>query len=99
MRTLHARWISGATLVLLSFAAQAADESSVMLKDGPDAGLTKGRCSVCHSADYIPMNSVFLKRAGWDAEVHKMMKVMGAPIGEEEAARIVAYLTRFYGVE
>ena len=96
---MQARWIAGAALALLSFAARAADESSVELKEGPDASLTKGRCSVCHSADYIPMNSVFLKRAGWDAEVHKMMKAMGAPITEEEAGRIIDYLTRYYGAE
>ena len=45
------------------------------------------------------MNSVFLNKAGWTAEVNKMIKVMGAPISEDQAARIVDYLTRYYGVE
>jgi len=87
------------TAALAVTAAHAADESSLVLKEGPDADLTKARCSICHSADYIPMNSVFLNGAGWDAEVRKMVRVMGAPITETEAARIVAYLTRYYGVE
>jgi uncharacterized membrane protein YecN with MAPEG domain len=84
---------------LASHAARAADESGVALKDGPDADLTRARCSICHSPDYIPMNSVFLTRAGWDAEVHKMMKVMGAPITDEEASRIVDYLAHHYGAD
>jgi hypothetical protein len=45
------------------------------------------------------MNSQFLKRAGWEAEVRKMIKVMGAPIPETDVPRIVDYLTRNYGVE
>jgi hypothetical protein len=45
------------------------------------------------------MNSPFLKRAAWEAEVRKMIKVMGAPIPEQEVATIVDYLTRNYGVE
>jgi hypothetical protein len=45
------------------------------------------------------MNAPFMKKAGWDATVHKMMKAFGAPIPEEEAARIVDYLARNYGVE
>ena len=42
---------------------------------------------MCHSLDYIPMNSVFLDRKGWEASVTKMMKVMGAPIGERGCRR------------
>lgn len=88
-----------AVLTLPSLPVRAADESGLRLQDGPDADLTLARCSICHSPDYIPMNSVFLTRAGWDAEVHKMMKVMGAPISDEESARIVDYLARHYGLE
>jgi hypothetical protein len=82
-----------------ALAAWGADESSVSLKSGADADLTVARCTICHSVDYIAMNSGFLTGAGWDAEVHKMMKVMGAAITDEEAKRIVAYLTQYYGSE
>jgi mono/diheme cytochrome c family protein len=93
------QWLTGAALALASMVACAADERAIVLKDGANAELTRALCSVCHSADYIPMNSPFLKRAGWDAEVHKMVKVMGAPITDEQAAKIVDYLTRYYGLE
>jgi hypothetical protein len=52
---------------------------------------------MCHSLDYIPMNSVFLDRKGWEASVNKMVKVMGAPISEQDAAVITDYLARNYG--
>jgi hypothetical protein len=45
------------------------------------------------------MNSSFLARSGWEAEVRKMMKVMGAPIAENEVAPIVDYLTQYYGAK
>lgn len=84
---------------LLPIAPCAADESGITLKEGPDVTLTLARCSICHSADYIVMNSAFLNKAGWTAEVNKMIKVMGAPIPEDEAAKIVAYLARYYGAD
>ena len=42
------------------------------------------------------MNSVFLDRKGWEASVSKMVKVMGAPISDQDAAAIVDYLARNY---
>ena len=79
--------------------AAGADESKLRLKDGPDAVTVRARCSVCHSLDYIQMNAPFMKKAGWEAEVRKMMKVLGAPVPEEDVDRIVNYLTQNYGVE
>lgn len=83
----------------LSAAVAATDEASIHLKDGPEAATVLAACSVCHSVDYIEMNSRFLQRAGWEAEVGKMIKVMGATIPEADVPRIVDYLTRNYGVE
>lgn len=96
---MHAKWIIGAAVLLAPIATFAADASSVELKAGPDAELTLARCSVCHTTDYIVMNSVFLNKAGWTAEVNKMVKVMGAPISADEAARIATYLAQYYGVQ
>ena len=79
--------------------AARADESALRLKDAPEAVTVRAYCSGCHSVDYILMNSAFLKKAGWDAEVRKMIKVMGAPVPEDEVARIVDYLAASYGVE
>jgi cytochrome c5 len=90
---------AAAALTAASVVALGADESSIQLKEAPDAATVRAYCSMCHSADYIPMNSKFLKRAGWEAEVHKMIKVMGAPIPDEQAAKIIDYLSVNYGVE
>jgi len=99
MSTRNRRFALAAVLLLAGSSGRllAADESEVHLKPADDAALTQARCSSCHSLDYIPMNSVFLKRAGWEAEVRKMIRVMGAPISDADAARIVDYLTRYYG--
>jgi hypothetical protein len=75
-----------------------ADETALRLKDAPETATVVANCSICHSVDYIPMNSPFLKRAGWEAEVKKMVSVMGAPISEADQAAIIDYLTREYGV-
>jgi mono/diheme cytochrome c family protein len=76
-----------------------ADESRVRLAVAAGSELVQARCAICHSLDYIPMNSPFLTRTGWEAEVRKMIKVMGAPIAEPEVAPIVDYLTAHYGAE
>ena len=43
------------------------------------------------------MNSPFLDRKGWEAEVNKMVKVFGAPMEPEELTRVVDYLATNYG--
>ena len=86
-----------ALVLLAAPATKYPDENRVQLKDGPNKALVIGRCAACHSQDYIPMNSPFLDRKGWEAEVDKMVKVMGAPITPEEAQKIVDYLATEYG--
>lgn len=88
-----------ASLALAFSAGSWADETRVQLKEGPEAVTVRAQCSVCHSLDYIQMNSPFMKRAAWEAEVRKMMKVMGAPVAEQDVASLVNYLTKNYGVE
>lgn len=95
MKTIQAI-LAGAAIA--ACAAAAADETSIHLKDGPEAALVTANCSGCHSLDYIQMNSVFLKRAQWEAAVKKMIGVMGAPISDTDAAKLVDYLSREYGV-
>ena len=74
-----------------------AGEESVKLKNAPGRELVEANCVMCHSLDYIPMNSPFLDRKGWEASVNKMIKAMGAPIGESEVRAIVDYLAANYG--
>ena len=86
-------------LALLLFAAvpALAQESQLRLRDGPGRQVVEANCVMCHSLDYIPMNSPFLDRKGWEASVNKMIKVMGAPIAEADAQKIADYLAGQYG--
>ena len=74
-----------------------ADESSVRLAQGEGVEQVQAACAICHSLDYIVMNSPFQDRVGWEKTVTKMVKVMGAPITAEDTAQIVGYLDRHYG--
>jgi mono/diheme cytochrome c family protein len=75
----------------------AAEEKSIELKKAPGIEKVEGNCAACHSLDYIQMNSPFLKAAGWDAEVNKMIKAFGAAISEADAKTISEYLKANYG--
>jgi len=88
-----------AALLLTVTGLSHADEAALKLAPDADASLVQSRCSVCHSVDYIQMNAAILKRAGWEAEVKKMIKVMAAPIPADEVDRIVDYLVKHYGAE
>ena len=92
------------TIVFAVFAAAAlvalpalADEPTIQLKPGPGLDKVEGNCGACHSLVYIQMNSPFLNAAGWNAEVTKMIKAMGAPIPDDDAKAIVDYLAKNYG--
>ena len=74
-----------------------AGESDIHLKDGPGKQAVEANCSMCHSLDYIPMNSPFLDRKGWEGSVNKMIKAMGAPIADADVQTIVDYLATQYG--
>jgi mono/diheme cytochrome c family protein len=87
-----------ASVALLAGYGATADETRIRMTDAPETPALIANCSGCHSLDYIQMNSRFVKRAGWEAEVKKMVSVMGAPISEADAAKLVDYLTREYGV-
>ncbi len=98
MRPRRGPWTCACVLAgLLAAPAALAGEEPVRLKEGPGRDLTVGHCSACHSLDYIQMNSPFLDRKGWEASVNKMIKVMRAQIGAEDAARIAQYLSEQYG--
>jgi cytochrome c5 len=86
--------IAGIAIVM---PALAADESSVVLAAGPGRGKVQAACSMCHSLDYVVMNSPFQDKAAWEKTVRKMITVMRAPLTEDEVAVIVAYLDRHYG--
>jgi sulfite dehydrogenase (cytochrome) subunit B len=86
-------------VIALALAATAviAAEQRVALKDGPGREKVEASCASCHSLDYIVMNSTFMNRQVWDAEVTKMIKAFGAPISDVDAKEIADYLARNYG--
>ena len=90
---------SGAALLALVALAAAtqADETSVVLAQQAGLERVQAYCSMCHSLDYIVMNSPFQDRVGWDKTVTKMVKVMGAPLTPEDSAAIIDYLAANYG--
>jgi hypothetical protein len=95
MKTTHVMLAIAASVAC---ACAAADETKIHMRDAAETPVLIANCSGCHSLDYIQMNSRFMKRAGWEAEVHKMTAVMGAPVSDADAAQLVDYLTREYGV-
>jgi mono/diheme cytochrome c family protein len=91
------RIIAGAFSLLLIAGAAAADEKPVELKQAAERDVVEANCAACHSLDYIQMNAPFLNEAAWDAEVTKMIKMFGAPIGDTDAKAIADYLKANYG--
>jgi mono/diheme cytochrome c family protein len=83
-------------LLAAAFAARA-DEKQIKLKEGPGQDLVKANCVMCHSLDYIQMNSPFMDRKGWEASVNKMIKAFDARVKPEDVPKIVDYLAKAYG--
>lgn len=90
------RMLVAGMLCLAALSARA-NEDSIELANGDGRDTVAANCVMCHSLDYIPMNSPFLDRKGWERTVNKMIKVMGAPIREDDVPVIVNYLTTHYG--
>jgi mono/diheme cytochrome c family protein len=88
-----------AAILAIACGASFAAESNFKLKPAPGVEQVQANCVACHSTDYVQLNSTFLDRKGWDAEVTKMIKAFGAPVRPEDVKAIVDYLTRNYGKE
>ena len=88
--------IAGILLLACCVAAPAAAQRAP-LAAGPGKDLVEAACGTCHSLGYIPMNSRFMAPEVWKAEVLKMRVIFGAPIDDEAAAAILAYLVAHYG--
>jgi hypothetical protein len=90
------RSIAVAAFAALIVSPALSQEPTIDLKKSPGLDKVATNCAVCHSLDYIQMNSPFPNAALWDAEVTKMIKVYGAPISDADAAVIADYLKRNY---
>ena len=88
-------WLAGAIWMLGAGLALAGEET-IELRAAPGRELTTAYCATCHSLDYIQMNAEVLDGAAWQKSVRKMIERFGAPIPEEDAQRIVAYLADTY---
>ena len=73
-----------------------AQQAPHWMKPGPGRDATAAGCATCHTPGYIRMNSTFLTPEQWKAEVTKMRKVYGAPIDDDAAGEIIAYLGANY---
>ena len=71
---------------LLVAAPAAAGEQDIVLKEGQGRDLVAANCQICHSLDYIEINSPFLDQKQWQATVTKMIERYGAPIEPDECA-------------
>ena len=74
-------------------------QEQVPLKPGPGLEAVTATCAVCHTLNYIRMNSTFLTPDAWKAEVAKMREAYGAPIDDDTASTIVKYLSTTYAVQ
>jgi cytochrome c5 len=88
--------ISAIAVVALLGGGALAQERRIDLKPGPGLQTFQSQCATCHSLDYVVLNSPFLDRAGWDAEVKKMVNAFGAPISAEDQKIIIDYLAASY---
>src|SRR5579859_2625476 len=86
---------AGPPLVLKSVSVEL-PTSDRAFPDGPGATEINNNCLVCHSAGMV-LNQPALPAAAWAGEVHKMVSVYKAPVSDQDAAAIVAYLTRLKG--
>jgi mono/diheme cytochrome c family protein len=91
------RFVFAAIIAVATSTSATAAERPVHLKPGAGLDKVEANCGVCHSLDYVPMNSPFLNAAGWDAEVSKMVSAFGAQIDKSDATAISDYLNRNYG--
>ena len=69
--------------------------TDVRLRPGPDADLVMANCTLCHTLKPIVTHDGFTPEQ-WADEVQKMRNEYGAPVDEPTAARITAYLQRYY---
>ena len=81
--------------LLLGGSLQAGEET-IRLAPGKDRDRTAGFCATCHSLDYITMNAPLMDRDRWEKTIAKMIDVYKAPIGKQDAAAILEYLTQNY---
>ncbi len=85
----------GTTLTSLSVDLPDSDRE---FPPGPGVEVAQANCAACHSVGMV-MNQPALSRTTWETEVHKMVAVYKAPVSDEDAKTIVAYLDSIKGAK
>ena len=85
----------GSPLVLKSVSVEL-PTSDRTFPDGPGSEEINNNCLACHSAGMV-LNQPAMPEAAWASEVHKMVSTYKAPVSDQDAATIIAYLTRIKG--
>lgn len=70
---------------------------NVKLKFTAGHDKVEASCGMCHSLDYIQMNSPILDRKGWENIVSKMITAYGAPVETKDVPIVIDYLAKNYG--
>jgi len=73
-------------------------ESDREFPPGPGVEAAQANCTACHSVGMV-LNQPALSHATWETEVHKMLAVYKAPVSDEDARTIVAYLDSIKGAK
>jgi len=89
--------VSGGGFALTSLNVEL-PESDREFPPGPGVDVAQANCAACHSVGMV-MNQPALSRATWETEVHKMIAVYKAPVSDEDAKTIVAYLDSIKGAK
>lgn len=62
----------------------------------PGYAIANQKCTICHSADYIQLQPLAMSEKQWRGEVAKMQHAYGAPVDDQQADAIAAYLADAY---
>ncbi|MBI0446377.1 cytochrome c [Deinococcus sp. DB0503] len=82
-----------------SYAIGSVPQDTPALADGENVDLVRATCSVCHATTFITSQPP-LPAATWHDEVYKMKEKYGATfISDENADKIIAYLSAHYTPE
>jgi len=87
--------VTGGGMTLTSLAIDL-PESDREFPPGPGVEVAQANCAACHSVGMV-LNQPALSHATWETEVHKMIAVYKAPVSDDDAKTIVAYLDRIKG--
>jgi len=89
--------VSGGGFAMTSLSVEL-PESDREFPPGPGVEIAQANCAACHSVGMV-LNQPALSHATWETEVHKMVAVYKAPVSDEDAKTIVAYLDSIKGAK